>query len=99
MTETPLPETERGGATRWIPPLLGPFTGLGFVAILASCILDQASKLWVLRVRHLVPQEVDPLTPFVSLLLTTNKGISYGWFQQDGPFGQWALLALKAIAV
>ena len=32
-------------------------------------------------------------------MLTWNTGISYGWFQQEGPFGQWALLALKVIAV
>ena len=31
--------------------------------------------------------------------MTWNRGISYGWFQQEGPFGQWALLALKAVAV
>ncbi len=30
---------------------------------------------------------------------TWNTGISYGWFQQEGPLGQWVLLALKAIAV
>ena len=32
-------------------------------------------------------------------MLTWNRGISYGLFQQDGPLGQWALLALKAMAV
>ena len=39
------------------------------------------------------------LTPFLDLVLIWNKGISYGLFQQEGPFGQWALLALKAAAV
>src|SRR5262249_10279115 len=32
-------------------------------------------------------------------VLTWNAGISYGLFPQKGPLGQWALLALKAIAV
>ena len=32
-------------------------------------------------------------------MLTWNTGISYGWFQQEGPLGQWALLALKVVAV
>jgi len=32
-------------------------------------------------------------------VLTWNTGISYGWFQQEGPFGQGALLALKVVAV
>jgi signal peptidase II len=39
------------------------------------------------------------LTPFLDLVLTWNTGISYGLFRQEGPFGQWALLALKLIAV
>ena len=32
-------------------------------------------------------------------MLTWNTGISYGWFQQEGPIGQSALLAIKALAV
>ncbi len=39
------------------------------------------------------------LAPFLDLVLTWNTGISYGLFPQEGPFGQWVLLALKAIAV
>jgi signal peptidase II len=32
-------------------------------------------------------------------VLAWNTGISYGLFQQTGPLGQWALLALKVIVV
>ena len=39
------------------------------------------------------------LTPFLDLVLAWNTGISYGLFQQAGPLGQWALFALKVIAV
>ena len=39
------------------------------------------------------------LTPFLDLVLTWNTGISWGLFRQEGPLGQGALLALKAIAV
>jgi len=31
--------------------------------------------------------------------LAWNTGISYGLFQQAGPLGQWALFALKVVAV
>jgi signal peptidase II len=31
-------------------------------------------------------------------VLTWNTGISYGLFPQEGPVGQWALLAVKVIA-
>jgi signal peptidase II len=64
-----------------------------------ACVLDQAAKLWLLRVYDLGAKGAVRLIPFLDLVLTWNKGISYGLFQQEGPFGQWALLALKAIAV
>ena len=59
-------------------------------------MLDQALKLWLLFVFDLADRGAVALTPFVDLVLTWNTGISYGWFQQEGPLGQWALLALKA---
>jgi signal peptidase II len=39
------------------------------------------------------------ITALVDLDLTWNTGISYGLFPQVGPLGQWALLAIKALAV
>jgi signal peptidase II len=79
--------------------LSGPFTRLGFVAAFLAAAIDQAAKLWLLFVYDLEAKGPIHITRFVDLVLTRNTGISYGWFQQDGPFGQWALLALKAIAV
>ncbi len=83
------------------PPSLlwGPLTRLGLAVALVSTIADQALKLWLLFVVDLGARGIVTLTPFLDLVLTWNKGISYGLFQQDGPLGQWALLALKAIAV
>jgi signal peptidase II len=37
--------------------------------------------------------------PVLDLVLTWNKGISYGLFQQDSAFGQWALFGVKVAAV
>jgi signal peptidase II len=79
--------------------LWGPFTRFGLVTALIVCALDQALKLWLLFVFELGERGTVALTPFAALVLTWNKGISYGWFQQDGPFGQWPLLALKGVAV
>ncbi len=79
--------------------LWGPLTAFGLVAAAVACVLDQASKLWLLKVFDLASKGVVKLAPFVDLVLTWNTGISYGWFQQEGPIGQWALLALKVIAV
>lgn len=77
----------------------GPFTHLGILAALAVCAIDQAVKLWLLFVFRLAEKGRVKILPFLDLMLTWNKGISYGLFQQDGTFGQWALLAFKVIAV
>ena len=79
--------------------LWGPLTAFGLAVAAAACVLDQALKLWLLFVFRLAERGAVVLAPFVDLVLTWNTGISYGWFQQEGPFGQWALLAFKAIAV
>ncbi len=77
----------------------GPLTALGLTAAAITSVLDQASKLWLLNMFGLADRGVVKVMPFVELVLTWNTGISYGWFQQEGPFGQGALLALKVVAV
>ena len=79
--------------------LWGPLTAFGLAAAAAACVLDQALKLWLLFAFRLSERGAVAVAPFVDLVLTWNTGISYGWFQQDGPIGQWALLAFKAVAV
>jgi signal peptidase II len=68
------------------------------IAVLTAAV-DQAVKLWLLFVVDLGARGVVTLTPFLDLVLARNTGISYGLFPQEGPLGQWALLALKAVAV
>jgi signal peptidase II len=77
----------------------GPLTAVGFIMAAIACVLDQASKVWLLKAFDLADKGVVKVMPFVDLVLTWNTGISYGWFQQEGPFGQGALLALKVVAV
>jgi signal peptidase II len=77
----------------------GPLSAFGLAAATVACVLDQASKIWLLTVFDLAGKGAVKLMPFVDLVLTWNTGISYGWFQQEGPFGQGALLALKVVAV
>ncbi len=77
----------------------GPLARLGLAAAVATALLDQAIKLWLLFVFDLQARGIVRLTPFLDLVLIWNRGISYGLFQQDGPLGQWVLLALTAIAV
>jgi signal peptidase II len=72
---------------------------LGLLAAVVAAAIDQAAKLWLLYGFDLTGRGRVPVTSFLDLVLAWNTGISYGLFRQTGPFGQWALLALKVIAV
>ncbi len=78
--------------------LWGPLTPLGLIVAALAAVVDQATKLWLIFAADLGERGMVRLTPFLDLVLTWNRGISYGLFPQEGPLGQWALLALKAIA-
>ena len=71
----------------------------GAIAAIATLVLDQASKLWLLYVFDIAHRGAVRVTPFFDLVLAWNVGISFGWFQTDNQFAQVALIAIKAIAV
>jgi signal peptidase II len=77
----------------------GPLSRFGLMVATVCAVGDQALKLWIIFVFDLRAHGVVTLTPFLDLVLTWNRGISYGLFQQDGPLGQWVLLAVTVIAV
>jgi signal peptidase II len=79
--------------------LSGPLTGFGLSAAAIACILDQASKLYLLKVFDLATNGPIRLGPFFDLILTRNTGISYGLFQTEGLVGQAVLLGVKVVAV
>ncbi|MBI3433880.1 MAG: signal peptidase II [Proteobacteria bacterium] len=78
---------------------VGPHTGIGLGAAVATAAIDQAAKLWLLFVFDLAARGRVTITPFMDLVLVWNTGISYGLFQQDTVLGQWGLLAVKIVAV
>ena len=78
--------------------LIGPLTRFGIVVAAIACLLDQASKLYLLFVVDLADHPLR-LGPFFDFVLTRNTGISYGLFQTQGPVGAWLLLGFKALAV
>jgi signal peptidase II len=79
--------------------LTGPQTRFGLAVAAIACLLDQASKVYLLAVFDLAANGPVRLGPFIDIILARNTGISYGLFQTQGPFGQWVLLAFKAVAV
>lgn len=78
--------------------MAGPLTRFGAVVAAIACLLDQASKLYLLFVHDLAANPIR-LGPFFDFVLTRNTGISYGLFQTEGALGQSVLLGLKAAAV
>jgi signal peptidase II len=72
---------------------------LGVIVAIVTLVLDQASKFWLVRVFDIAHRGTVKLTPFFDLVLAWNQGISFGWFQNDGPTAQIVLMAVKAVAV
>ena len=79
--------------------LRGPLSGFGFAVAALTAVADQASKLWVLYGLDLGTAGRLAVAPFVDFVLTWNRGISYGWLQQETELGRWLLLGLKVAAV
>jgi signal peptidase II len=79
--------------------LFGPFTGFGVGVAVVTAVADQALKLWLVFGYGLAAHGPVRLGPFMDVVLVWNTGISYGLFPQVGPLGQWALLAVKLLAV
>jgi signal peptidase II len=71
----------------------------GLSAALVALVADQASKIYLLFVYDIATRGAVKVTPFFDLVLTWNKGISYGWFQAETVSAQVLLLAIKLAAV
>ncbi|MCJ2129560.1 signal peptidase II [Methylobacterium sp. E-045] len=71
---------------------------LGLLILLATLVLDQASKLWLYFGTDLVLTQPWRLTAFTDVVVVWNRGISYGLFQQDGGLGRWILVAVSVAA-
>lgn len=71
---------------------------LGLLGLLATLILDQATKLWLYLGTDLVLTQPWRIAPFADFLVVWNRGVSYGLFQQDSGFGRWLLVAVSAAA-
>ena len=73
--------------------------GLGVGTAIATLVIDQASKYWLIHVFDIAHRGTVRITPFFDLVLAWNIGISFGWFQNDNPVAQIGLMVVKALAV
>ena len=75
----------------------GPFSRLGLGVALATLLLDQASKAWVLLGLGLPERGRITVAPFMDFVFVKNTGISYGMLSMDDWRGQALLTAFAAV--
>ncbi len=75
----------------------GPFK-LGMAVATLVIVLDQLTKWWITAVVMQPPQRI-PVLPFFDLVLTWNRGISFGMFNSGSPYNNWLLSAVALIIV
>jgi signal peptidase II len=85
--------------TRPMSWLWGPLSPLGLWCALATLVLDQAHKWWMLAVYRIQDRGRVSVTPFLDLVYVKNKGISYGLLPLDTWQGQWLLAGFAGLAV
>jgi signal peptidase II len=73
-----------------LSPLFWP--ALALAALIVSA--DQVSKWWILQ-HVMMPPRVIEVTPFFNLVMTWNRGVSFGLFNNDSPYNA---LILSAVA-
>lgn len=76
-----------------------PAARSGLIVAAVTLIIDQATKLWLLHGFDLGHRGLVKVLPFFDLILAWNTGISYGWFSDSGPTGQFLLVGFKIVAV
>jgi signal peptidase II len=82
-----------------MPVTASPYLRLGLVALVATLVVDQAFKVFMLQVVDIEARQSITVLPVLDLVMAWNYGVSFGLFQQEGALGQWALVAFKVAAV
>jgi signal peptidase II len=71
---------------------------LGIPVAAAALIVDQLTKWWILAVFTDSPREIE-VTPFFSLVLAWNRGISFSLFRSDSPAGPLVFAGIALVIV
>ncbi len=74
------------------------FAPLGLSVALATLIIDQAHKFWMLHIYDIESKGRVTVTPFLDLVFVKNIGVSYSMFNQDSQAGQYMLTAFALVA-
>jgi signal peptidase II len=71
-------------------------TGTGIAA--AVVCLDQLTKWWIVETVMKPPRAIE-ITPFFNLVMGWNRGISFGFFNNDSPLNSWVLPLVTVLIV
>ena len=80
-------------------PSADPIRYLGVGMALLALAIDQASKLWLLRIFDLPGRQQVRLTPWLDLVMAWNRGISYSLLTADSDVGRWLLIVGTLAAI
>ena len=72
-------------------PFCWPLMGMGLSTLVV--VLDQISK-WVVLNHLMAPPRTLPITSFFNIVLTWNRGVSFGLLSTSNPYGPWLLAAI-----
>lgn len=78
--------------------LWGPWSKRGAIAAVATFLIDQAHKLWMLFGLGLKEGERHTVLPFLDIIYVRNTGISYSLFDSATTSWQWTLAGLAMVA-
>jgi signal peptidase II len=73
-----------------------PLMGMGLAAFVL--IIDQLSK-WVVLNHLMVPPQTLSVTSFFNIVLTWNRGVSFGLFSGANLYGPWILAAIACVFI
>lgn len=82
-----------GGSWVW-----GPYSRLGLVLAIATFVLDQAHKWWMILIYRIEEKGRVYVLPFLDLVFVKNTGISYSLFDQSTYAGQLVLAGFAVVA-
>jgi signal peptidase II len=95
MTAPDTPTAPPSGVSAW---LWGPFAALGAKVAVATLVLDQANKLWMLLVYRIQDLGRVTVTPFLDFVFVLNTGVSYSMFDSSSPSWQIGLATFALLA-
>jgi signal peptidase II len=72
---------------------------IGTYLLTLVALIDQVSKWWVVKTLHLTEPSFIKLTSFFNIVLSWNKGITFGFFNQHSTWGPYILIGVTLIIV